>query len=125
MSNPPDLATTSETRGNLILIDNQPPTIVPPTVENPLEFQVTDDFSIISSVSYRLEGSEPRALLPLDGIFDSREETFYLPEGAKKVGATLHIEASDARANRAAWTGLINTKNASSEKESESPLPES
>lgn len=107
MSNPPDLAKTSETRGNLILIDNQPPTITPPASDNPLEFSVSDNFSIISSVHFRLEGSEPRALLPLDGIFDSKEETFQLPEDASKPGSTLHIEAADARGNQAAWTGLV------------------
>jgi len=107
LSNPPDLAKTSETRGNLILIDNQPPTITPPTAEAPTEFTVSDDFSIITSVSYRLEGSEDRALLPVGGIFDSREETFRLPDEARQEGATLHIEATDASGNRAAWTGLV------------------
>tara|TARA_R100000027_G_scaffold67753_1_gene68555 strand:- start:3637 stop:6015 length:2379 start_codon:yes stop_codon:yes gene_type:complete len=107
ISNPPKLAKTSETRGNLILIDNQPPTIIPPTPQSPLRFQVKDNFSIIASVSYRLQGSESQALLPTDGIFDSRTKTFKLPKAAKKVGATLHIEATDARGNRAAWTGLV------------------
>lgn len=110
VSNPPGEEKISETRGNLILIDNQPPAIVPPTAEDPLEFTVKDNFSIISSVSFRLEGSEPRALLPLDGIFDSREETFRLPEGAAQKGATLHLEATDARNNRAAWTGLTGSR---------------
>ncbi len=111
MSNPPGLAKTAETRGNLILIDNEPPTIIPPKDDSPLEFQVNDAFSIITAVSYRFEGSESRALLPLDGIFDSRETTFRLPESvgtdSTPPQGTLHIEATDARGNRAAWTGLI------------------
>ncbi|MEM0966445.1 MAG: hypothetical protein AAGJ81_09885 [Verrucomicrobiota bacterium] len=107
MSNPPGMAKTSETRGNLILIDNQPPEIIPPTKENPLEFTVRDAFSVIRAVSFRLEGSESRALLPLDGIFDSQTESFRLPEDAAQPGATLHIEAIDVLNNRAAWTGLI------------------
>ncbi|MGE9291062.1 MAG: hypothetical protein ACQKBT_08735 [Puniceicoccales bacterium] len=126
MSNPPDLAKTSETRGNLILIDNQPPTIIPPTPDAPLTFTVRDNFSIISSVSFRLEGSEPRALLPLDGIFDSKDEVFHLPEEANTPGATLHIEATDARGNRAAWTGLIAPqKEETSTPDEDEPAPQS
>ncbi|MBC2600686.1 WD40 repeat domain-containing protein [Puniceicoccus vermicola] len=125
MSNPPNLAKTSETRGNLILIDNQPPTIIPPTPENPLQFTVSDNFSIISSVTFRLEGSESRALLPTDGIFDSKKKTFKLPEEAQEPGATLHIEAADARGNRAAWTGLVTAPEKTDSASDEEPKPES
>ncbi|MFP4356848.1 MAG: SMP-30/gluconolactonase/LRE family protein [Puniceicoccaceae bacterium] len=107
MSNPPEMARTTEARGNLILIDNQPPKIVPPSPKRPLAFAVRDNFSIITSVSYRLEGSESRALLPRDGIFDSRRERFSLPAGAATPGATLFLEAVDARGNRAAWSGVV------------------
>jgi len=107
MSNPPEMARTAEARGNLILIDNQSPKILPPSAKRPLAFTVRDNFSIITSVSYRLEGSESRALLPRDGIFDSRREKFILPADAATPGATLFLEATDASGNRAAWSGIV------------------
>lgn len=121
MSNPPDMAKTSETRGQLILIDNQPPEIVPPTTEAPYTFTVRDNFSIITAVSYRLEGSEARSLLPSDGIFDSREEVFELPHDAGKPGASLFLEATDARGNQVAWTGLVRNGQEAKKQEPNAP----
>jgi len=123
MSNPPDMAKSSETRGRLILVDNQPPDIVPPDTDHPRTFRVRDNFSIITSVSYRIEGSEARALLPVDGIFDSQEEAFQLPEAAAEPGATLFLEATDARGNRAAWTGLVRDAKKENRKKESKPTP--
>jgi len=107
LSNPPGMERTSEVRGDLMLVDNEPPQIHPPQSAAPRSFTVEDRFSIITKVSYRIDGGETRAILPDNKIYDSKKLHFTLPEGSVSDGSTLLIDALDARGNRATWTGRI------------------
>jgi hypothetical protein len=81
LSNPPELARTTEKISEAFLIDNTPPvlTIKKQQVEkNRARFVVeaVDGVSVISSAVYSLDGKDDVSLRPDDLIFDSTTETF-------------------------------------------------
>ncbi|QQS48627.1 MAG: hypothetical protein IPM66_08390 [Acidobacteriota bacterium] len=84
LSNPENLALTTERETETIEIDNTPPVV---TVEGPrssggrleVVFRVADATSIIRRAEYQIDGAGWRSVYPVDGIADSRAETFNIP----------------------------------------------
>ena len=106
-SNLPGTGLTSEKQGALVLLDPEDPVLQGPEADHPRRIRATDGHSRIVSLTFRIDGGEPRPLLPVDGLFDSREESFRLPEDLGPAGTPLLLETEDAAGNRAAWSGHL------------------
>jgi sugar lactone lactonase YvrE len=81
LSNPPELARTTEKISEAFLIDNTPPvlTVKKQQVEKGrarITVEAADGVSVISSAAYSLDGKDDVSLRPEDLIFDSTTETF-------------------------------------------------
>lgn len=106
-SNLPGEGLTAEKQGALVLIDHEDPVLEGPDADHPRRITATDAHSRITSLTFRVDGGEPRPLLPEDGLFDSREESFRLPDALGPAGTPLLLETEDAAGNRAAWSGSL------------------
>ena len=107
LAHPSGEARSVTRRSEFFLIDHTPPEIV---VEEQrirgrqavFRWRAVDGVSMISAAEYRLNGRLPRTLLPEDGFFDHREETFVLrlndlPEGRHTLLLRAEDEAGNAR----------------------------
>ena len=106
-SNLPGEGLTAEKQGALVLLDHEDPVLVGPDTAHPRRVTATDAHSRILSLTFRLDGGEPQPLRPEDGLFDSRRETFRLPDDLGPAGTPLLLETEDAAGNRAAWSGRL------------------
>jgi hypothetical protein len=94
-SNPPALALSGEREGLPFDIDNTPPSITVTLVErNPPRVRAVarDDSSLIRRAESSVDGGRWEEIHPLDGINDSREETYEIkPEGLSKPGPHIVV----------------------------------
>ena len=83
-----------------LLIDNNPPVVVVEEKPGELHGLVSDDFSCIAQIAYRVQGGEWILLDAEDGIFDTAEEFFkiILPTSLQP-GQTLEIKGMDSAGN--------------------------
>jgi outer membrane protein assembly factor BamB len=105
-TNPPALALTGERESLPFDVDNTPPTITATLVEkNPPRVRAVarDDSSLIRRAESSVDGGRWEEIRPVDGINDSREETYELtPEGLGKPGPhILVMRAFDLLGNAA------------------------
>ena len=80
-SNPGGLALSDDLETEPLDIDNTPPLVTAGTPTRTgdtttVEFQVTDSTSMIRRAEYQMDGGAWTAVYPIDGISDSRSETF-------------------------------------------------
>lgn len=104
-SNPTEMALTDELETEPVEVDNSPPSVTAalPVLAGALatvDFQVNDSTSIIRRAEYQLDGGEWNSVFPIDGMSDSRRESFRvavkLPDTRSHV---LAFRAFDANAN--------------------------
>lgn len=105
--NPEETALKAETTSPLFLIDSTPPEIEYELVrkgdgEVVIHLEVTDNYGVIQSVSYRLNGAAAQRIFPVDGMYDSRQEVFRIHLGDLRPGHhSIVFEAVDESGNRA------------------------
>ncbi|MGE9295945.1 MAG: hypothetical protein ACQKBV_06635, partial [Puniceicoccales bacterium] len=102
----------SETRSGFLvsqpfLIDNTSPAVklhnqtTGDNGETILVFNATDEWGVIVSANYRLDGKSPVDAIPTDLLFDSTDEVFRLTfPGLKPGHHSIVFEAVDERGNR-------------------------
>jgi outer membrane protein assembly factor BamB len=94
-SNPPALTLTGERESLPFDVDNTPPTIVATLVDKTpprVRAVARDDSSLIRRAESSVDGGRWEEVRPLDGINDSREETYELkPEGLGKGGPHILV----------------------------------
>lgn len=81
-----------------VLVDNTPPSVeLVSRVKREVIFKIADTASVLASVEVSFDGLKFSALLPEDGVLDSREETFRVsvPEGSLGV----YIRSADRAGN--------------------------
>ncbi len=110
--NPDDPKTVEKLLGP-VLVDNTGPYLVSDMVGDappPDSLRFGEDGCYLSSAEYRFDDGEWTALLPADGIFDSRFETIARPKLPTEPGEhTLTIRVRDAVGNvsRFEWTFAV------------------
>ncbi|MEP7273968.1 MAG: hypothetical protein ABI882_20880, partial [Acidobacteriota bacterium] len=104
-SNPAELALRDDQETEPVEIDNTPPVV---TAGQPaltgttvgVEFLATDATSQIRRAEYQLDGGQWTTIYPVDGIADSRRETFRVSVGLSDSRShVLAFRAFDANAN--------------------------
>ncbi len=105
-TNPPALALTGDRESLPFEVDNTPPTIIATLVDKAaprVRAVARDDSSLIRRAESSVDGGRWEEIRPLDGINDSREETYEIkPEGLGKPGPhILVIRAFDLLGNAA------------------------
>lgn len=87
LSNPEEMALSSERVSLVELIDNTAPEIKDINISGcELRFSAVDEFNYIKSCDYAIDGGEWRMIFPVDGLFDSRGEKFLVDiKGAHRV----------------------------------------
>ena len=105
-TNPPALALSGERESLPFEVDNTPPTVTATLVDKaPTRVRAIarDDSSLIRRAESSVDGGRWEEIRPLDGINDSREETYEMkPEGLAKPGPhILVIRAFDLLGNAA------------------------
>ncbi|MGZ5432636.1 MAG: hypothetical protein ACXWH7_06865, partial [Thermoanaerobaculia bacterium] len=77
------------------LVDNGAPTIAVSQAGGNVTVRITDELSPIGKVEVSLDADKWIRLTPLDGIADSRDETFRL-DGKETAGKFVIVRATDA-----------------------------
>jgi sugar lactone lactonase YvrE len=103
-SNPLGTALAGEMDSVAFEIDNTPPTITAGTVRvergrTIVPFDVKDDHSPVQRVEFSQDGQRWRAVFPVDGIADSREEHYELAIDGELGERGLTLRASDSMNN--------------------------
>jgi hypothetical protein len=103
-SNSADTALTGEMDSSAFEVDNTPPDIVIGTVRvesgrTIVPFDVKDDHSPIQRVEYSQDGQRWNAIVPVDGIADSRVEHYELTVSGALGERGLTVRASDSMNN--------------------------
>lgn len=104
-ANLPDASKSGHRTSMPFLVDNTAPQVsqVGQTVNNEvveLDFEVQDALSIIVKVSYVVDGKEPVEILPNDGLFDSKNESFSIVlKGLKSGEHSLLFTVTDESNN--------------------------
>jgi sugar lactone lactonase YvrE len=105
-TNTPEETRTTTKISALFLLDATPPEIarVGEVQNGTLTLQVSSDAANLVAAQIAIDGGEPRALRPVDGLFDTAEELFEvaLPEDLP-AGATVLFEVLDEAGNQAMW----------------------
>jgi len=104
-SNPPDLARTSELLSAPFWVDNTPPdvSVLKQTVTGDaaeIQFTAEDDTSPLRSAEASQDGKDWKTILSVDGIVDSRRETFTVKLAHLSPGEHIvALRASDTSGN--------------------------
>jgi hypothetical protein len=113
-SNPPGEGKTASRVSDSYVVDNTPPTLgdLKYTVTNQdlqINLRVLDQVSIIAEVDYTVDSSDDwQAVLPVDNIFDSPDETVaFTIKGLTPGTHQVTIRAVDARGNQALQTLVV------------------
>lgn len=93
--NEEDAALTGDLVSEIFLLDHTPPEL---TAANDGTVTATDDWSIIKEATVRINGGDPVALRPGDGLYDERIESFAVEAPAD---ARVVYEVLDENGNRA------------------------
>lgn len=102
LSNPPDLALTSESVSQPFVVDNTGPRVSDITLQRDgpktiLSFSVRDDLNQVKSVDVGLNAEAWRLVYPDDGICDAKVETFTIEISEHSVReAEIVVKAVDA-----------------------------
>jgi hypothetical protein len=90
--NPPASAKEAELVSSPVLIDNTPPRVrLISATRSDIAFDVEDDISAIRSVEYAIDGGPWTPIAPVDGILDSKSESFRLHLPALPDGEHLFV----------------------------------
>jgi hypothetical protein len=112
-SQPFNAALTSTWRTNPFTVDNTPPAVPELTATSEgdgirVRFVVRDEYSIIADAAIGADGENWLSVLPEDGIFDQREETFNVLIPRERVrGDRIVLKVSDASGNEHSTSVLI------------------
>ncbi len=119
-SDAPDNEAGQELEGFLVsehfLIDNSPPSISILKKEwrkkkMHLHLKVSDKHSILMEFYYQLDGKLNKSIRPIDGLFDSKSESFNLELSNLKPGKhSLLLEAYDETGNAGVLTVPLDTR---------------
>lgn len=99
----PDLPLTDTKEGVEFLVDNRAPSISVSREGGNVTVRITDELSPIGKVEYSIDADKWIRLTPVDGIADSRDETFRL-DGKEIAGKFVIVRATDAFYNVATAT---------------------
>ncbi|MBE7445509.1 MAG: hypothetical protein HS132_09775 [Planctomycetia bacterium] len=115
--NPPETAFITENTIQSIVIDNSRPNIKPlgATAGTEGKYVISgtarDDYSNVVKVQYTIDGQEWISAYPVDGVFDSLEESFQITTSPLMPGNyTLIINAFDSEGNIGIEKVLIEVK---------------
>jgi outer membrane protein assembly factor BamB len=103
----PEMPLTAEKEGVEFEIDNTPPAIAVTTSGDEIVVRVTDRMSPVVRVEFSADAERWNRMTPVDGIADSRDETFRLKRSELK-GKFIVIRAVDAFYNVA--TEAVNAR---------------
>jgi hypothetical protein len=97
-------ALSGELDSSAFEVDNTPPAVVIGNVRvdrgrTIISFDVKDDHSPIQRVEFSQDGQRWRAVFPVDGIADSREEHYELTVDGELGDRGLTLRASDSMNN--------------------------
>lgn len=101
-ANAAELALSSGTRSEPILVDNHPPSIDGLRVrDGKVEGRAVDGLGPIARLELAIDGAPFREALPSDHLFDTREEPFALPlpDGLAPGEHLVAVRATDAAGN--------------------------
>lgn len=88
-----------------MLLDHTAPNIKKIAFENNIvSFYIEDDFSVIKSVRYSLDGGDWRYVLPKDGMLDDKAEYFEITNISAEV---MSIEVYDSKDNSAYYPFIM------------------
>jgi hypothetical protein len=109
LSNPPGTAQTNFLVSSQFLVDNSSPRVlaIPRTNADSgniaqIDITIKDNFSVLTSAEYILDGAKTATLFPDDLLLDDTKETFTLPvpKGLRAGTHSLIINATDDRGNK-------------------------
>jgi hypothetical protein len=112
-SNPAESARTGERTSRSFEVDNTPPRVLNLTAEpeadgHRIRFSVEDDVSPIESVEYSVNSGKWSIVFPVDGIADSRQESFdFRIDGYKGGVYTLVVKVTDTLSNTVTARGEL------------------
>jgi hypothetical protein len=89
-ANPAALALSGDRESLAFDVDNTPPTVTARLEAGRVRARATDADTIVRKVEWALDGSRWTELQPEDGLCDSREETFSMPQ-PKGEGTGPHV----------------------------------
>jgi len=105
-SNPPARALTASMESKSVVIDNSPPRVVQLKAERTrggsyrIAARLEDDTSPLRRARFSIDGMEWRAVLPVDGVFDSKLEKLDFQVNSELTpGSDVFIEAVDFSGN--------------------------
>lgn len=104
-SNPEPLAKTGEKVSDDFVVDNTPPVVSAFKGDADrshlrVSFTVTDAFSVIDDAQYSIDGGEWKAILPIDGIPDSKTENYSFSTDKLSDGEhTIMVKVTDDENN--------------------------
>jgi hypothetical protein len=119
IANPVGTAETDFLLSRQFLIDNTSPTLSSkfrktgnPEKITHIDITASDNFCLLHSAEYILNGSKPAPLFPTDQIFDDQKETFRfaLPENLSAGKHSMIINVTDDRGNRGTKQITFQTK---------------
>jgi len=79
-------------------VDNRPPSVAVSTAGNDVTVRITDDLSPVGKVEYSADAEKWIRMTPVDGIADSRDETFKIEKSAV-AGKFVIVRAVDGYYN--------------------------
>ena len=97
-SDNPDAPLTDAKEGVEFQVDNRPPTIAATNSGDEVTVRITDELSPVGKVEYSADAEKWIRLTPVDGISDSREETFKLKK-SDLAGKFVVVRAVDGQYN--------------------------
>ena len=119
IDNPAGTAESNFLLSQQFLIDNTSPTLTskfrkagnPENITH-VDITATDNFCLLHSAEYILNGAKPAPLFPTDQIFDDQKETFHfaLPKNLPAGNHSLIINVTDDRGNRGTRQITFQTK---------------
>ena len=119
-SNPPGQAKTASRLSNSFVVDNTPPTIGDLVFkvsgkDVQIDLRVQDRTSVIANVEYTVDSAEDwQAVLPVDGIFDSPDESVtFTVKGLTPGAHQITIRATDGKGNQALQTIAVKIESGS------------
>lgn len=96
-------ALEGELVSSAFLVDNTPPRVMGLQVRNGhATFTVADDLSVVRTCRVSVNAGEWKPAVPLDGMFDSREERFSVPVKLEPGANTVAVWVADAQGNTGA-----------------------
>lgn len=98
-SNVPEEALSNTLESKIITVDNTKPSLDLSTEDGLIKAISSDATSIIVGAEYSVDGGDWVGIIPSDGLYDSKKESFEIPQNAPKGKHVVNFRVYDAQYN--------------------------